>query len=254
MKKNVFILVLLFILSGCGILFADPLKAPSVKDILSFIDKMYRSDTLYAKMEMEIVSSRWTRVLELDIWTKGKDLTFIRILSPKKEKGISTLKMKNEMWNYLPKINKVIRVPPSMMMDSWMGSDFTNDDLVKEYSLFDDFTYEFTEVADPDEGTLYIKCIPKKDLPIIWDSIVVAVRAEDYIPVWQKYYNEKGELMRILNFTDIRTFDKKKIPSTIEVIPQNEDGQKTIIRYRQVEFDKPISDSVFTLQNLRKVN
>ena len=155
------------------------------------------------------------------------------------------------MWNYLPKTNKVIKVPPSMMMSSWMGSDFTNDDLVKEFSLFEDYRYEPANVDNPDSNLVYINCIPQPDLPIVWGNIVIAARADDHLPVWQKYYDESGELMRIQEFSDIRQFSGRELPSAVTMIPQNKEGHRTTIRYVTLELDVGVSDDVFSLRNLK---
>ena len=116
---------------------------PDVETIIKRIDQLYRSETSEAEMEMHIVTPHWERTLAMHVWTEGMDKTFIRITAPKKEQGVATLRIGNEMWNYLPKTNKVMKIPPSMMMGSWMGSDFTNDDLVRESSMLEDYTYQF---------------------------------------------------------------------------------------------------------------
>jgi outer membrane lipoprotein-sorting protein len=222
-----------------------------VKEIIKEVDRLYRSAFSYSEIEMEIVTPHWQRTLSMQAWTQGMDQTFIRITAPDKEKGMATLRIKNEMWNYLPKTNKVIKIPPSMMMSSWMGSDFTNDDLVKEFSLFDDFRYQQIPSEKGSEDTMYINCIPHPDLPIVWHNIVIAVRKEDHLPVWQKYYDEKGQLMRILIYSDVRKFGTRTLPATMEMIPQNEEGHKTIIRYLALDFDRKLSPEIFSLRNLR---
>lgn len=222
-----------------------------VEEIIRQVDQLYRSSSSYSELEMEIVTPHWQRTLSMNAWTMGMDKTFIRITSPKKDKGVATLRIENEMWNYLPKTNKVIKIPPSMMMSSWMGSDFTNDDLVKEFSLFEDFSYEQIQPQSGSEDTVYINCTPREDLPVVWGNIVIAVRKEDYIPIWQKYYDEEGKLMRILNYGDIRKFGDRIIPATMEMIPKTKEGHKTVIRYLELEFDKKVSDETFSLRNLR---
>ena len=222
-----------------------------VKKLMKEVDELYRSSSSYAELEMEIVTPHWQRTLAMRAWSIGMDQTFIRITAPKKENGVGTLRIENEMWNYLPKTNKVIKIPPSMMMSSWMGSDFTNDDLVKEFSLFEDYTYELVTVEEAEEGLIYINSIPREDLPIVWGNILIAVREKDHMPVWEKYFDEKGKLMRILNFTDIRQFGERRIPAVMEMIPQNKEGHKTVIRYNRLEFDLAIDEDVFSLRHLR---
>jgi outer membrane lipoprotein-sorting protein len=230
---------------------ADTITQEEIRKIIKEIDELYRSKSSYSVIEMEIVTPHWQRTLKMEGWTQGMEKTFIRINEPKKEEGVATLRIGNEMWNYLPKTNKVIKIPPSMMMSSWMGSDFTNDDLVKEFSLFDDYTYEPAEVENPDSSLVYVNCIPKPDLPIVWGNIVIAARKADRIPVWQKYYDEKGELMRVLEYSDIKTFDGRTLPATLAMIPQNKEGHRTEIRYLKLKFDTGVSEEIFSLRNLR---
>ena len=248
MKLNRYLLFFL------GLILVFPLAAEQKRDareILKKIDELYRSDSSQALFEMEIVTPHWQRTLKINSWSKGLDKTFLRILEPKKERGMATLRMGNEMWNFLPKTNKVIKIPPSMMMGSWMGSDFTNDDLVKEYTFLKDYQFEITDIENPVENHIYIKCIPKKDRPIVWGHIIVAVREKDYLPVWEKYYDEKGKLMREMTFRDIKKFDDRTIPSVMELIPTNKEGNRTVIRYLNARFNIQISDDTFSLRNLR---
>ena len=225
---------------------------PDVETIVKKIDQLYRSETSHADMEMHIVTPHWERTLAMTVWTKGMNKTFIRITAPKKERGVATLRIGNEMWNYLPKTNKVMKIPPSMMMGSWMGSDFTNDDLVKESSLLNDYTYQFVTPDEASPDYLYIQLVPKADSPIVWGKIVAAVRADDYIPVWQRFYDEKGNLMRVMNFKEIKTFGDKIAPSVMEMIPQNKEGHKTVVRWSNATFDSDIDDKIFTRRNLQK--
>ncbi len=222
-----------------------------VQEIVQTLDDLYRSESSYSRVEMEIITPHWQRTLEIKVWTKGTKKTFIRILSPAKERGVGTLRIGNEMWNYLPKTNKVIKIPPSMMMSSWMGSDFNNDDLVHEFTLLTDYTYQFVSPDSAKAGFLYVEFVPKKGKPIVWGKVVTKVRESDYIPVREAYYDEKGNLMRVMIMKNIKVFDNKKIPSVIELIPQNEKGNKTILRYVAARFNIDINDSVFSLRNLR---
>jgi outer membrane lipoprotein-sorting protein len=229
----------------------DSLKQVDVSEIIRQVDQLYRSQSSYSELEMEMVTPHWQRTLSMKVWTKGTGKTFIRITAPAKEKGVATLRIENEMWNYLPKTNKVIKIPPSMMMSSWMGSDFTNDDLVKEFSLFEDFSYRLIPSPPGSEDTIFINCIPRQDLPVVWGNIVIAVRKKDHMPVWQKYYDEKGQLMRTLGYSNIRKFGNRTVPATMEMIPQNKQGHKTVIRYLTVEFDQKVDDEAFSLRNLQ---
>jgi outer membrane lipoprotein-sorting protein len=228
----------------------DTLTHDEIKRIVRHLDDLYRSTSSYSVVEMQIVTPNWSRTLTMDAWTHGLDRMFIRITGPKKEEGVATLRIGSEMWNYLPRTDKIIKVPPSMMMSSWMGSDFTNDDLVKEFTLIDDYT--FSEDADSsDASVVRIRCVPKPGTPIVWGSVVIAVRRTGDIPVWERYYDEHGRLMRVLTYGDVREFGGRRLPSTLTMAPENKEGHRTVIRYLQLEFDAGVKDEVFSLRNLR---
>lgn len=218
-------------------------------DLIDRIDNLYRLDSSYAVMSMEIVTPDWQRTLTMEAWSKGMDYTLVRVISPAKEKGISTLKRDSEMWNYFPKINKVIKVPPSMMMGSWMGSDFTNDDLVREVSLAEDY-----DVSLEDTDTLHILTLVPKEMTVtVWGRIVIEVDQQNLLPVREIYYDEDGTAMREMIFKDVRDYDGRLIPAVMELVPLNKDNQKTILRYETLTFNEPVDDDIFTLRNLKKI-
>ncbi len=217
-------------------------------DLLKKMDELYRSDSSISTIKMHIVTPDWNRTLELQSWTAGMDDTFIRILSPKKDRGVATLKKGREMWNYFPKINKVIKVPPSMMMGSWMGSDFTNDDLVREVSLVKEYHVEKKQTETHYQLTL----TPKKDTVTVWARIEIIVEKASLLPVEQSYFNEKGEKVRSMHFSDVRDFSGKNLPAKMSMVPFNKQGHKTEIEYIELEFDSKIKNNVFTLRNLQK--
>jgi len=247
-------LSMVILLYSPGALRAQDSPSDRAEKIVRKIDELYRSRSSEALVEMEVITPNWQRTLRMRIWSRGMKDTFIRILEPKKEEGFATLRIGNEMWNYLPKASKVMKIPPSMMMSSWMGSDFTNDDLVKEFTFVESFHFEMTTPESPEPGLLYVKCIPREGLPIVWGSIVLAVREDDFLPIWEKYYDEKGRLARDLVFKDVRTFGNRSIPSTLELIPRTKEGHKTILRYIDARFDIPLASDIFTLRNLHGGN
>ncbi len=239
-----------------AVLTVFPVSSPAqdVEEIVRRIDELYRADSSYSKLEMGIVTPHWERTLLMDIWTEDTTKTFIRVLSPPKEKGMATLRLKNEMWNYLPRVNKVMKVPPSMMMGSWMGSDFTNDDLVKEFTMVADYMHKFVRPEDADPDLLYIESIPREDLPVVWGRIVGAITKDSDLPDWSRYYDENGELIRIMEYKEVKQLGDRLLPSVMELVPQDKYWQKTVLKYLSAEFNIRHPKDTFSLRNLRSRN
>ena len=221
---------------------------PDAVALLRKIDELYRSDSSHATMTMEIVTPNWQRTMALEAWTRGMEDTFIRVLSPKKDRGVATLKIDREMWNYFPKINKVIKVPPSMMMGAWMGSDFTNDDLVREVSLVEEYHVTLQEA----DALHVLTLIPRTQTVTVWARIVIRVSRDKLLPVDQTYFNELGERVRVMMFAENKTFSGREMPSVMTMTPLNKDGHKTVVRYQSLTLDVPVEDDIFTLRNLQK--
>ncbi len=250
LSRAVFVIYLFISHVPQGVLAQDDII--DVETIVDKVDKLYRSKTSQGQLEMTIDTENWSRTLKMDMWSEGMEKTFIYITYPKKDAGIATLRIENEMWNYFPKINKVMKIPPSMMMSSWMGSDFTNDDLVKESSLLRDYHYRLLKDEDQDPDYYYVELTPKKDIPTVWGKIIMIVRKKDYIPVQEIYYDEKGKEIREMNFKEIIVFGSRSIPSVIELVPLNKKDKKTVIRYKTLLFDEEHDKETFTLRQLRK--
>ncbi|PIP93531.1 MAG: outer membrane lipoprotein-sorting protein [Bdellovibrio sp. CG12_big_fil_rev_8_21_14_0_65_39_13] len=216
---------------------------------LDKLDRTHRSDSSYSTMIMTIKTPDWERTLEMQAWTKGLELFFVTILSPKKEKGISSLKKNKEMWNYFPKVNKIIKVPPSMMMGSWMGSDFTNDDLVKENTLREDYHSRFLSK----KSDLYeIELIPKKETPTVWGKILLKADPVKSIPIEEIFYNERGEVVRTLKFENVKKISGRFVPMKMILEPVTKKGHMTVVEYLDLNLDAKVEDSVFTIGNLQK--
>lgn len=228
-----------------------PLVAFAERDAKSLIDEMealYRGESSKATMTMKVETPQYSRTMQMESSSVGQQDAFIRILSPKKDRGISTLKLDQEMWNYFPKINKVIKVPPSMMMGSWMGSDFTNDDLVKQTSLTQEYELELTET----ETEYNITLLPREQTVTVWGRIDYIVNKEHLVPVNQNFYDDEGVMIRKMVFSELKDFGGRMMPSVMEMIPLNKQGHKTIIIYDNLEFDPPdVDESIFTLRNLK---
>jgi len=227
-------------------------SSPEVRALLDKVDRLYRSGNSYAELEMEVATPDWRRKLVMEFWTEGLDKTFIRINSPARDAGAATLRKGTEMWNYFPKINKVMKVPPSMMMGSWMGSDFTNDDLVKESTLLDDYYGEFFSPARPDPALRHIRLRPRAETVSLWGAIELAIRKDDLLPVREDYYDEKGRLVRTMEFSDVRALGGRLVPCTMKMLTLSKPGNSTVIRYRAARFDGELPADTFTLRNLQR--
>ncbi len=231
------------------LLYHNVVSAQDIDALLKKVDELYRADTSQTIVEMQIKTPNWDRSLKMEIWTKGMDYTFITILEPKKDQGISTLKRDAEMWNYFPKINKVIKIPPSMMMGSWMGSDFTNDDLVKENTMKDDF---HAKLGAGNDTEYQIILTPKKETVTVWGKVELWIDKKSSLPIRQDYFDEKGEKIRELVFSEVKELGGKSIPATLTLLPLKKKGNKTVIRYLSASFNKPLHERIFTRKNLQK--
>jgi len=252
-KKTVFSLVFccVAICHGSFLAYAEN-NQPDIRKIVDTVDRLYRSSTSRTDVKMTISTQNWERTLRMIIWTRDLNRTFIHIAAPKKDAGIATLRIDSSMWNYFPKIDKVIKVPPSMMMSSWMGSDFTNDDLVKESTLLGDYHAKFVSSENQNENNFYIELLPKEKTATVWGKIIMIIQKSDLIPLEQIFFDEHGEKIRVMKFYDIKTFGSRRIPATLELVSLKHKDKKTILHYEDAEFDAKIPDSIFTRRNLQK--
>lgn len=248
--KKITVLTAFLLLAGSA--YCAQGTEPDIKALLEKTDNLFRSKTSFTVMEMQVVTPEWARTMSMKVWTEKMDKTFIYVTAPVKDEGSATLRKNREMWNYLPKINKVMKIPPSMMMSNWMGSDFTNDDLVKESTLIKDYDAVFFTPQKPESVYYYIKLTPKPEAVSVWGRIELILNKEDSLPVKELYYDEHGECMRELDFSDVKTLGGKKIPARLEMRPLNKQGHKTVIIYADAAFDLNLPEDVFTLRNLQK--
>ena len=225
----------------------------NARAILDKVDDLYRSKSSHARLVMEVVTKHWSRRLVMEAWTKGKEKSLVRILEPKKEKGTATLKVGGVIWNWLPKVKRVMKVPSSMMSDSWMGSHFTNDDMVKESRMAEDYTFEITFRGEREgKKIVEIACTPKPTAPVEWGRVVVVVEDRTWIPLKMLYYDEDGELARTFTFSGVKEMGGRKIPTEMRVVPAGEPGEYTLVRYERIEFDVNLPDDLFSLRRLRR--
>ncbi len=241
--------VLVALLGGAPALGEAP--DPTVEELLRATDDTNRGQSSVATIEMEVKTSRYARTTKMKAWSKGTEKSLIRILEPAKEAGISTLKVEDNLWNYLPKVDRTIKVPSGMMGSSWMGSHLTNDDLVREARLSEDFTYELTGKPVDGKGNYVVTCVPKPDAPVVWGKVVAEVRP-DKVPVKIDYYDEDGELVRTMEYSDVEEVDGELAPMTFKLVPHDKPGEFTRMTFSELSLNVGLTDDRFSLQSLKK--
>jgi len=212
------------------------------------VEQQYSGDSSEIELEMTIRTGHWERYLRMESWSLGRERFLVRILAPAKEKGVATLKVDREVWNYLPKVDRVIRIPPSMMGGAWMGSHITNDDLVKANHIDED--YDFSLLSE-DAQSWTIEGIPKPEAPVIWGKIIYRLQKQPLVPLEVEYFDEEAVLVRRIRFDDVQTVSGRTIPLRMSVLPVEKPEELTIMHYQKVKFDVDLSESDFSLGRLK---
>ncbi len=253
LSKSVCRKILLFCLAFVSVTmsFGQELTA---KEIVKKSDDKGRGQTSSAEMTMTIVRPDWSRSISMKMWSKTTEYAMIYITAPAKEKGQVFLKRQNDMWNWVPSIERIIKVPPSMMMQSWMGSDFTNDDLVKESSIVVDYNQILLGKETVRGQACYkIQLDPLPDAAVTWGKVITWITVDGFNQWKAEYYDEDMVLVNVMNASEIKHMGDRDIPTHLEMIPQNKKGQKTVLDTQFIEFNKPISESFFSQQNMKRV-
>ena len=235
-------------------LFTVCAQAQDAKEIVKKADDRAKGKTSQANMTIQIVRPNWSREMVMKTWSKGNDLALILVTSPVKDKGIVFLKRKKEVWNWLPAIERNIKLPPSMMSQSWMGTDFTNDDLVKEASIVEDYDHSILKDTTVDGRACYtIQMLPKPQTSVVWGKVLLCIDKKDFIMMHADYYDEDGNLVNTMHCSDIKMLGGKLLPARMEMVPSEKKGNKTVLIYNSLEFDKAIDDNFFATQNMPRV-
>ena len=223
------------------------------REILEKIDDLWRSSSSVARLKMVVRTEHYTREMILQSWTKGKEKSLVRIIAPLKEKGTLSLKNDSTLYTYLPKTDRVIRLTSGMMMGSWMGSHFTNDDLVRESRLAEDYQPRILfEGLRDGLRIIEFELLPKPDAPVVWGRIIIEVLAGDYLPIRSRYYDETLKLIRTLEFGRIEEMDGRMLPTVLHMQPEDKPGEYTELTYLDIEFNVDLPDSLFSLLQLRR--
>ena len=247
MKKLNSILVSILFFSSISI-------AQDATEIVKKADELMRAKSSYTEITMNIVKPDWSREMGMKVWALEPDYSMIYITEPARDKGTVTLKRKTEVWNWLPSAQKVIKIPPSMMLQSWMGSDFTNDDLVKESSVIKDYTHKLIGEENVDGLDCYkIQLTPKPDAGVVWGKIIAWIAKDSYLEPKVEYYDEDGFMVKQFIGSNLQRMDGRNIFTHWEMIPEDKPGNKTIMDYNKIQFNIDTKESFYSEQNMKRV-
>ena len=231
--------------------FTISLYAIDSTKIIKKVEDNLNGKTAFMKISMIVKTKRIKRKIQMNIWSEGNEKSFIQITYPKKDKGITFLKIDNQMWQYVPRIERVIKIPSSMMLQSWMGSDFSNDDLVKESSIAKDYTHILSNESN---STYEILLKPKEDATVVWGKVVMIVSKKYLLPIKVDYFDEDGTLIRELLYKKVKKIQDRFYPTYWEMNPKTKEKEKhqTIVEINKAEFDKNIDKSYFNKSALKR--
>jgi len=256
MKKTAYILILTAAFMLISVI-PQPVSAQQLtaKEIITRADEKFNGELSgYSVMSMTIVRPTWQRTVEFKSWSLQDDYALTLITAPAREKGQTFLKRGNEMWSWNPAINRLIKLPPSMMSQGWMGSDYTNDDILRESSVVDDYTHTLEGDEEVDGRLCYrIRLTAKEDAGVLWSRQVWWVDKKEFIALKAELYDEDNFLVRTERGMDLKTMDGRFIPTTIELIPAEEPGRKTILKIIEVKFNIRLEESFFSQQNMKTI-
>lgn len=227
-------------------------QLPSMDEVIDHLDELYRSNSSHAVMTMTVVRERGTRELTMESWSKGEDDALVVIRAPAREAGTATLMTDEGMWNYAPRADRLIRIPTGLLSESWMGSHFTNDDLMRETSYDDDYDSALSWAERDGERRLLVTMTPKPDAPVVYTRVLFWLTPDEWIPVAEEFYDE-GERVRTMTFDQVETVSGRPIAMRMTLVPADEPGERTVVRYDELRLDIQVDDDLFTRRGLRRV-
>jgi len=248
--KKIILLICLFLIAN------SPNKAFSItpQEMVKKVDDLLRGESNTMTMQMIVTTPEWSRENIMESWSLGTDKVFVNILSPAKDKDTRFLKLEYNLWMYIPKVEKVIKIPPVMMMQSFMGSDFSYDDMVKESSMVKDYVPHLVGQDTLEQEKNYVlELLPKPDAPVVYGKLKLWVRTKDLIPTREEFYNEKKEIIKVMVFKDVKKMGDRFIPTYWEMTNLKKKDHKTIIKIQKAQFNIKIDPSIFTKRNLSRI-
>ncbi len=230
-------------------------QTPSATDIVRRADEKFNGEkSSYSIMSMTITRPGWKRTIEFRNWTLGRDYALTLITAPAKEAGQSFLKRGSEMWSWNPSISRLIKLPPSMMSQGWMGSDYTNDDILKESSVVNDYTHKIMG-EESIGGRLCYKILmtAKEEASIVWGKQIRWIDKKEFLVMKAELYDEDGYLVRTETGSEIKIMDGRTVTSKIEMVPEEEPDNKTLVSILEIKFNEPVQESFFSQQQMKRV-
>lgn len=252
MKRQLLIKLAFFLLlAPCPLL----LTGQDATEIVRLANEKFNGEkSSVGVMSMTIVRPTWERTISFKNWTLGTEHALTLITAPARDKGQTFLKRGREMWTWTPSISRLTKLPPSMMSQGWMGSDYTNDDILKESSVVNDYTHEIIGEEDIEGRSCYkIKLLAKEDAAVVWGHQLRWIDKKDFLFLKSELYDEDGYLIRTELGSEIKILDGRLIPTRLELIPAEEEGYKTIVVFETLEFNRPIDEGFFSQQNMKRV-
>jgi outer membrane lipoprotein-sorting protein len=243
--KRINILLLLLVFSGSSV------AQPDAREIIEAAMDMMRGGTSYTEMSMVIHRPDWERTTSMQTWTEGIDNSIVRVTAPAKDAGNGSLLKDNNMWSYAPKINRVIKVPSSMMNQSWMGSDLSNKDISKSTDIIDQYQHTLIDTIQVDDHELYvIESIPNEDAAVVWGKEVLTIR-DDFVLLEQQYWDQEGALVKSFKTSEVEEMGGRQVATVLRMQDVDKPNQWTEMRITEVQFDVDLAANIFTLSNLR---
>lgn len=222
-----------------------------VTDLIRRTEQQSLGNSFTGKLHMTIQRPDGNRDLEILSWTENRDKAVVKVLKPAKDRGVANLRLEYNLWQYLPNIERTIKIPPSLMLQNWMGSDFTNDDLVKSTRLTRDYTSEFEGYEQLDgKKVAKIICHPKPDAPVVWGKLELWIDPDKAVLLQQDFYTENGEKIKRLTATDVKTFGSHTIATTLKMETLKKQTTTTL-QYRDVKYDQPMDAALFSQNYLK---
>ena len=229
---------------------AEP-SLPKPDKVVAHLDALYRADFSQAKLKMQIKTEHFQRTLHIDSWTIGEDQALMVIRQPARESGTATLRTAKGLWNYAPRADRLVRIPTSLLSESWMGSHFSNDDLVRDSSLKTDFTAALEWRREGGELRLVVRLTPKPEAPVVYTLAIFVLDGSSWLPLRTEWY-DGDSLVRTTRYSDVRMFSGRKLPATLTVIPQDAPSEFTSITYESLDFAAKPAPTLFTPAGLRR--